>query len=110
MNIKLEKINNLTVVNVKEQKFTNIIAAEFREIFEEAVNNDESKFIINLEKVNYMDSAGLGSIVSSLNYLNDFTEKNGSKGKIVICGLNKNVELLFSMLRINNIFDIYLDL
>lgn len=107
MNLKCTKVDNVMVVNVNEIKFTNIYAADFREAVDKLIDEGNLCLLINLEKVSYMDSAGLGAIVSSFNYLTDTTVKSGDSGKIAICSLNHNVDFLFSMLRMNGIIEIY---
>jgi len=107
MNLKFENIGKVLVVNVNEIKFTNIFASDFRDKIEGLINEGNYFILINLEKVSYMDSSGLGAIISSFNHLNDTAVSNEVKSGMAISGLNKSVEFLFSMLRINGIIEIF---
>ena len=107
MNLKFENFGKVLVVNVNELKFTNIFASDFRDKIESLINEGNYFILINLEKVSYMDSSGLGAVISSFNHLNDTAITNEVKSGMAICGLNKSVEFLFSMLRINGIIEIF---
>jgi anti-sigma B factor antagonist len=109
MNLKFDNSNGILIVNINELKFTNMFASEFRDKLEELINEGNYRILINLEKINYMDSSALGSIVSVFNHLNEISTLNNEKSRLAICSLNKNVEFLFNMLRINGIIDIYAD-
>jgi len=109
MNTKCEKIGDVTVITLIEQRFTNMHASEFRDKMQSLIDEGNLKFVINLEKVNYMDSSGLGAIISSNNYIQDYNEQNETSGKIVLNGLNKPVEVLFSLLKVNKFMKIFTD-
>lgn len=107
MNIKIEKIGDILVINLNELKFTNMFASEFRDKLTATINEGNHKILINLEKVNYMDSAALGSIISVYNHLNESASSNDVETKFAICSLSKSLDFLFSILRINGLIDIY---
>jgi anti-sigma B factor antagonist len=107
MNLKFENVGKILVVNVNELKFTNIFASDFRDKMIELIDEENYNILINLEKVSYMDSSGLGAVISAFNHLTDTAAINEVKSTIAICRLNKSVEFLFSMLRINGIIEIF---
>ncbi len=109
MNIKFENVDNITIITLLEPRFTNLFASDFRDRIEPLIDNGTTNILIDLEKVSYMDSAGLGAIISVFNYLEDYKTKYNENGKIAISGLNKTVSLLFSMLKVDTIFSIYGD-
>lgn len=69
---------------------------------------DESKqgtiLLFDFSKLNYLNSYAIGHLVAWHNHVS----KSG--GKIVIAGTNKNVEDIFAILGIGNLFKIYPDL
>jgi anti-sigma B factor antagonist len=109
MNTKCDKIGDVIVITLIEPRFTNMHASEFRDKMQSLIDEGNSNFVINLEKVNYMDSSGLGAIISSNNYVQDYNEQNETSGKIVISGMNKTVEVLFSLLKVNKLMKIFPD-
>lgn len=52
---------------------------------------DVKNIVFNLRKLNFMDSSGIGMIISKYNQVKN---KNGD---IIICELNKNIERIVSM-------------
>jgi anti-anti-sigma factor len=57
--------------------------------------------IFDFAKLNYLNSFAIGQLVAWHNAVNT------KGGKILIVGINKNVEDIFSVLGINNIFKAY---
>jgi len=62
------------------------------------------QLILNLQKVNYMNSSGLGAIVSAKTSYN----KNGGEVKLV--GLTKNILNLFAVTKLVEVFDVHDDI
>jgi anti-sigma B factor antagonist len=60
-----------------------------------------SKVVFDLAKVDFVDSTGLGMLVSCLR------EAQASGGDIRLYGLTKPVRTLFEMVRMHKVFDIY---
>lgn len=59
--------------------------------------------ILNLESVDFLDSSGLGSLVWLLR------ETEMRSGRVLLCGLQKPVQLLLEVVRMHRVFDIYPD-
>jgi len=66
-------------------------------------SEDGTKLIFDFEKLNFLNSYAIGHLVSWHNHLT----KGG--GEIVVVGINKSVEEIFSILGITNIFKIFTD-
>ncbi len=62
---------------------------------------DISGLVINFEKVNFIDSSGIGLIVSI------FKTMQQKKGKLALSNLSKKNEEIFSITRLNKILDIH---
>jgi anti-sigma B factor antagonist len=60
--------------------------------------------VVNFENVTFMDSAGLGALVTALKRLR---LKNGVLG---LCSLNGQARMLLDLTNMNNVFQIYSDL
>ncbi len=65
------------------------------------VEAEKNKLIIDLIKVNYMDSSGLGVLVALLKEI----KKNGGELKLV--NLPVSVKKIFDLTRLTKFFDIY---
>ncbi len=67
----------------------------------EAFLADRNKVVLDLANVNFMDSTGLGIIVSALRTINE------KKGRMVLCQAMPAVKVLFDMVRLSQIASIY---
>jgi len=66
-----------------------------------ACNLKPERLVINLEKVTYMDSSGIGTLVEV------FRRVNAYHGKLGLCGLNDRVYSVFEITRLDKFFKIY---
>ncbi|MCG6162405.1 STAS domain-containing protein [Leptospira bandrabouensis] len=62
---------------------------------------DVPKFIIDLKKVPFINSAGLGM------FLNIYKHIDGLKGRMVFTNLNSDIENLMEITKLASIFEIY---
>lgn len=76
-------------------------STDFKSRVVDLINQGNNFFLLNLSQVNFIDSSGLGSLISILKTL---TLNNGD---IVLCELNATVESLFKLTRMNSVFKIY---
>ena len=57
--------------------------------------------VLALPELKFLDSSGLGAILSCLRQL------NASSGELKLCGMSKGVRALFELVRMHRIFDLY---
>ncbi|ELS34151.1 anti-sigma-factor antagonist [Pseudanabaena biceps PCC 7429] len=57
--------------------------------------------LVDLHEITFMDSSGLGALVSALKSIRN------SNGDMVICGANDQVQMLFELTSMTKIFKIY---
>jgi anti-sigma B factor antagonist len=60
-----------------------------------------TKLVLDLSRLRFVDSSGLGAMLSCLRQL---TAKSGD---LKLCGMSKQVRALFELVRMHRIFDIY---
>ncbi len=60
-----------------------------------------AKVVLDLGQLRFVDSSGLGAMLSCLRQL---SAKNGD---LKLCGMSKQVRALFELVRMHRIFDIY---
>lgn len=101
MNLKTEKNGDFMVVFVREERLDAHNSGEFKtelnRLFEAGSNN----VIIDLKEVRFIDSSGLGVLVSGY--------KNASTlhGSIKLSGLQSQVKSMFELTRLHRVFDIF---
>ncbi len=103
--LSFEKSNNCIVVKVFEPKFTNLHFASFREQVEQKFA-ESLFFAIDLTNVDYIDSAGIGAVITVNNNLEEYAQKHHKEFKIVLFGANKTVSNLLSILKINTVMPV----
>ena len=100
--LKIEKINNITVVRFNNiDRFNALITEPVKEDLKSFYNTPGTRMILNLEGIKYIDSSGFGVFLSLLK-----TATN-SKGTFRICGISDSVMELFKMLQLHNVFTLY---
>lgn len=75
-------------------------AIEMLERFEELLNKDVKKFIIDMQGFKYMNSTGLNTLLTIL------TRARKAGGEAIICCVPDNIKSLMLITKLNNIFTI----
>ena len=60
-----------------------------------------TKVVLDLSRLRFVDSSGLGAMLSCLRQL------SAKSGDLKLCGMSKQVRALFELVRMHRIFDIY---
>jgi anti-sigma B factor antagonist len=60
-----------------------------------------ARLVLDMSGIRFVDSSGLGAILSCLRQLHD------KGGELKLCGLNKPVRALFELVRMHRVFEIF---
>lgn len=71
-----------------------------RKMIRELVEQGRRKILINLEEVDYIDSAGIGEMVGA------YTIVRGAQGELKLINLTKRVKDLLQITRLLTVFDV----
>ena len=74
-----------------------------RQRIQKMLNAGDKKFLLNLADVDYIDSSGLGELVSS------FTRVKNQEGELKILALTRRVRDLMQITKLLTVFDVYDD-
>ena len=77
--------------------------AKFRERIQKAVTSGQRSIILNLEKVDYIDSTGLGALVMG------YTSVQRAEGKVKLLNLSRRSIELLIMTKLTTIFEVFDD-
>lgn len=99
MRLIAEPAEHLVYVTVDSDTLDAGNAHEFRRHMA-PVLDASTKMVLDLERVEFVDSSGLGGILSCLRHL------SAKGGELVLCGVCKPVRALFEMARLHHIIDI----
>jgi len=101
MSLTNEQINNNTIlISINEDRLDSASAPTFKQYFLDTVNENCQKVVLDLSNVLFMDSSGLGVLISSLKHLN-------SQGSIILIGIQANVQALMTLTRMDRLFPQY---
>lgn len=76
-------------------------SARFREAMIELIENGATNLVISMEKVEYIDSSGLGALVGGLKRISE------REGKIVIVCNNPQIRKVFEITGLERVFRLY---
>ncbi|MGE0354826.1 MAG: STAS domain-containing protein [Gemmatimonadales bacterium] len=73
---------------------------ELKNVIQQAVDNGERKFLIDFSKTGYIDSSGLGALVSISKKIRE------QGGELRLSGLNEDLRSLFELTKLDTLFSI----
>ena len=88
------------VLELREDNLDASNVREFRELAS-ALIQDHSRVVLDLAGVKFIDSSGLGALISCLRQL------NGRRGDFRLCALSRTVQALFELMRMHRVFQIH---
>jgi len=78
-------------------------SSALRDALRDLINKNQKKILLNLGEVNYIDSSGIGELVSG------FTTVTNSGGNLKLLNLNKRVKDLLQITKLYTVFDVHED-
>jgi anti-sigma B factor antagonist len=100
MNLQAEHVSDVLVIHVMEDRIDAAGAIQFKEKMRELVTGTTPVVILDLSQVAFLDSSGLGAVVSVLKLM-------GPDRKLQLSGLTPTVEKVFRLTRMDTIFTIH---
>jgi len=96
-NLVFRKLDNGIVVDVQKKRFDAAFAVPFRDEVLSLIQQGHNKIIFNLSQVEFIDSSGLGALVSVMKAL-------GGNQNVVLCSVKDAVLTVFKLTRMDKIF------
>ncbi|HYE80101.1 MAG TPA: STAS domain-containing protein [bacterium] len=100
MEIATREQNNVLIFDIKGELDAKA-APELKERLTDKINQGHTRVLVNLSDISYLDSAGLGVLVSGLKIA---TRQNGD---LRMWGLQEEVKNIFQLTRLNKVFQIF---
>ena len=100
MDIAVEKFGAVTIATLHGDELDASNVADFRRDIA-PVLAEQANLILDLGRLRFIDSSGLGAMLSCLRQL------NASGAELKLCGMSKPVRAVFELVRMHRIFDIY---
>jgi anti-sigma B factor antagonist len=100
MRTSTRQIADVTVVDMKGRIVLGEESASVRDLTRDLLSKGHSKILFNLEAVEYIDSSGLGALVSA------FTSVKKQGGELKLLNLTDKVESVLQITKLYTVFDI----
>ena len=100
MTASTRQVGGVTVVDISGRIELGEERAAVRDMVSKLLNNGHKQILLNLGDVNYIDSSGLGALVSS------FTSARKQGGELKLLNLTDRVTDLMQMTKLYTIFDV----
>ena len=99
LTIKQRTSSDVTILDLTGRLW--ILDLPLRDLMSGLLNDNKRHFVLNLAAVDYIDSSGLGQLISI------WTSIRNKNGHMTILNPNKRVQRLFDITRLNSIFEVF---
>lgn len=102
MEIAVRREPRLVIVDMVGEIDVNAVA-RIRDTLDDLTKTASAQILVNLARATYIDSSGLGILMAARR------EALKGGGQLAICGMTKDVRMVFELTRLNKFFEIYDD-
>jgi len=101
--LNTRQVGDVSVVDVAGRITLGEGSSALRDMLREMTAKGNKKILLNLGEVSYIDSSGIGELVSG------FTTVTNGGGQLKLLGLNKRVKDLLQITKLYTVFDVHED-
>jgi len=103
MKLNLEKSPGHLLITVLEERIDAHNSSELKSAILQSIGHGQPQIVVQLEKVRFIDSSGLGALLSG------YKHAAAQGGKLVLTNIQQQVLSMFELTRLNRVFEIYHD-
>jgi len=103
LNISERQAGDVTVLDLGGRITIGEGSVALRGAIKRLIEEGKKKILLNLGKVSYVDSSGIGELVSS------FTTINREGGQLKLLNLSQKIQDLMTITKLHTVFDVYDD-
>ena len=101
LNIQQRQAGDVTIVDLSGKITIGEGSVQLREAVRKALEEGKKKIILNLGDVSYVDSSGIGELVSS------YTTTNNNGGQLKLLNLTKKIQDLLMITKLLTVFETF---
>ena len=103
MSVKLNtrQVGDVTVMDLAGRITLGEGSSTVRDAIKDSLGKGHKKILLNLGEVSYIDSSGIGELVSA------FTSVSNQGGQLKLNGLNKRIKDLLQITKLYTVFDVF---
>lgn len=100
MSLASKDINQTRIITVGAERIDAAVAIQFKEDMRQITRQAPARVVLDLTQVDFIDSSGLGAIVSAMKQL-------PSACRMDLAGLSPTVSKVFRLTRMDTVFHLY---
>jgi anti-sigma B factor antagonist len=100
MQVQEKRIGKFLVVKPIDRRIDFKNGVHFKDKMAELIEGGNMFILLDLSEVEFIDSSGLGAVVSSL-------KRMKGRGDLYICGLRETIMTMFNLTRMDRVFRIF---
>jgi anti-sigma B factor antagonist len=100
MQINTHQSKSIDIITVDADRIDAAVAIQFKDRMREVLATESPRYVLDLARVDFIDSSGLGAIVAAMKLM-------PKGGKLELAGLTPAVDKVFRMTRMDSIFAIH---
>lgn len=97
MEFNTKAVGEVTIVSPVKNRLDAVLAPKLKELVTGLVADGNNKIVLDVSKVEFMDSSGLGAAVAALKIV-------GGNGEMAVCGAGGLVADLFKLTHMDRVF------
>jgi anti-sigma B factor antagonist len=103
MKVKTRQVDGITILDLSGRITLGEGSVTIRDAVRDVLAKGSNKILLNLGDINYIDSSGIGELVSG------FTTVTNSGGQLKLLSLTKRVKDLLQITKLYTVFDVHDD-
>jgi anti-sigma B factor antagonist len=101
LNIRERQAGDVTILDMDGKITIGEGSVALRSAVRRLIEENKKKILLNLANVGYVDSSGIGELVSS------FTTINREGGQLKLLNLSQKIQDLMTITKLHTVFDVY---
>ena len=101
LKVTTRQADGVTILDLNGRIILGEPTAMLRDTFQDLITRGQKKVLLNLAEVNYIDSSGLGALVSG------FTTLTNQQGQLKLLNLTKKVQDLLQITKLLTVFEVF---
>jgi anti-sigma B factor antagonist len=100
MTITTREVSHVTIVDITGRITLGEETGKLRDTIRQLISEGKKKIVLNLAQVDYIDSSGVGELVSG------FTTVRNAGGELKLLSLTKKVQDILNVTKLYTVFDV----
>lgn len=100
MNYHYKLLEGVVILSIDDNEFFSTSSEEVMETLKSEIEKENTAFIIDLQKVNYLNSSGINILIAIL------TAIRNKEGELVLVSISEKIKSVLIITKLNSIFNV----